>query len=66
MAARMLAEVQAVGVQQVAEVAGHGAAAGQGGAAGAVEGVTPERVAREGQVDADLVGAPREDLHIQQ
>ena len=53
-------------VEVVAEVAGEGAAAFGGDAAGAEEGVAQERMAGRGQVDPDLVRAAGRDLDLDQ
>jgi len=54
-----MAEAQLCGMEKVARVPGKRARARQRSAACAIEGISHERVARSGQVDADLMGTAR-------
>ena len=58
-----MGQFKAVGMQQVAQIAGQGLSAGQGNATWPIEGVTHQRMSRPGQMNADLVGAACADLH---
>ncbi len=55
-----------MGVQQVAQVARQGGGLRTDAAARRVERIARKREAGGGHVDADLVGAPRLDLHLQE